>query len=146
MQVRVIEDAGVEETLDELERLHDVRTDVEARMFVLAAHFADLHPSEALPVSRRVLAGMERSVRVGGDGTPRISEFACSELGCRLQMSPGSARRYVADALDVRHRLPLIWGPGHRPAGADRERPAGRLGDPAPDPRGRRDGGQGDGA
>ena len=48
-------------------------------------------------------------MRVGGVGTPHIAEFACAELGARLQMSPWSARRLVADALDVRHRLPLVW-------------------------------------
>ncbi len=52
---------------------------------------------------------MERAVQVGGAGTPRIAEFAYAELGARMQMGPWSARRYVADALDVRHRLPLIW-------------------------------------
>ena len=61
------------------------------------------------PVSRRVLPGMERAVRVGGVGTPRVAEFAYAELGARLEMRPWSARRLVADALDVRHRLPLIW-------------------------------------
>src|SRR3954469_3156394 len=113
MQVRAIEDSGVVETLDDLERLHAARTDAEARMFVLAAHFADLHSGAGLQGSgrgsRRVLPGLERSVQVGGEGAPRIGEFACSELGCRLQMSPVSARRYLADAVDVRHRLPLIW-------------------------------------
>src|SRR4051794_36379544 len=117
MQARAIEDSGVVETLDDLERLHAARTDAEARMFVLAAHFADLHSGAGLPVSlhgsgrgsRRGLPRLERAVQVGGEGTPRIGEFACSELGCRLQMSPVSARRYLADAVDVRHRLPLIW-------------------------------------
>src|SRR4029079_2056683 len=41
-------------------------------------------------------------------GTPVVAEFAFAELGARMQMSPFSARRLVADALDVRHRLPLI--------------------------------------
>ena len=59
--------------------------------------------------SRRVLPGMERAVRVGGVGTPRVAELAWAELGARLQISPWSARRLVADALDVRHRLPLVW-------------------------------------
>ena len=52
---------------------------------------------------------MERAVQVGGAGTPRIAEFAYAELGARMQMGPWSAKRYVADALDVRHRLPLVW-------------------------------------
>ena len=48
-------------------------------------------------------------MRVGGLGTPSVAEFAWAELGARLQVSPWSARQLVADALDVRHRLPLIW-------------------------------------
>jgi hypothetical protein len=53
--------------------------------------------------------GTERAVRVGGPGTPEMAEFACAELGARLQLSPWSARRLIADALDARHRLPAIW-------------------------------------
>ncbi len=56
-----------------------------------------------------MLPGLERAVRVGGVGTPPVAEFAWAELGARLQISPWSARQLVADALDVRHRLPLIW-------------------------------------
>ncbi len=48
-------------------------------------------------------------MQVGGAGTPAVAEFSFAELGARMQMSPFSARRLVADALDVRHRLPLIW-------------------------------------
>ncbi len=52
---------------------------------------------------------MERQVRLGGVGTPWVAEFAYAELGARMGMGTWSARRFVADALDVRHRLPLIW-------------------------------------
>ena len=48
-------------------------------------------------------------MQVGGPGTPHVAEFAWAELGARMQISPWSARRLVADALDMRHRLPLIW-------------------------------------
>ena len=53
--------------------------------------------------------GRERSVRLGGEGTPRVAEFACVELGARVQLGAWSARNLIADALDVRHRLPSIW-------------------------------------
>jgi hypothetical protein len=42
-------------------------------------------------------------------GTPEVAEFAAAELGARMRMGSWSARCYLADALDVRHRLPLIW-------------------------------------
>ena len=102
---------SVVDTLDAVSRLHAVRADADAGLFELAAHFADLHAGESLATTgpSAVLPGLERSVRVGGVGTPEVAEFAFAELGPRMQMSPFSARRLVADALDVRHRLPLIW-------------------------------------
>ena len=102
---------GVVDTLDAVSRLHAVRTDADAGLFELAAHFADQHAGESLATthSSAILPGLERSVQVGGAGTPVVAEFAFAELGARMQMSPFSARRLVADALDVRHRLPLIW-------------------------------------
>ena len=44
-----------------------------------------------------------------GTGTPTVADFAPAELGCVLRISDGSAARLIADALDLRHRLRLIW-------------------------------------
>ena len=108
-----VDQEGVVVTLDEVELLHGHRVEIEARLFELAARFADLHPGHGLPAagstSSRVLPGTERVVRLGGVGTPWVAEFAYAELGARMGMGTWAARRYVADALDVRHRLPLIW-------------------------------------
>ena len=79
----------------------------ETRRLQIAAHWADLHPGEAVPVSR--LPGTEHPVRLGGEATPTIGDFAAAELGCALRISDGSAARLIADALDLRHRLRLIW-------------------------------------
>jgi hypothetical protein len=79
----------------------------ETRRLQIAAHWADLHPGEAVTESR--LPGTERPVRLGGDGTPAVGDFAAAELGCALRMSDGSAARLIADPLDLRHRLPLVW-------------------------------------
>jgi hypothetical protein len=38
-----------------------------------------------------------------------VLEFAASELGARMETSYGSARALMADALDIRHRLPQLW-------------------------------------
>jgi hypothetical protein len=125
MQARGNDAAGVDDdsgdvvaTLDEVELLQGHRVEIEARLFELAARFADLHPGHGLPdsaqVSVRVLPGTERAVRLGGAGTPWVAEFAYAELGARMGMGTWAARRYVADALDVRHRLPLIWERLHR--------------------------------
>jgi Domain of unknown function (DUF222) len=82
------------------------RADVD--QIVLAAQWADLHgaldcaPSPALP-------GAEQSVLVGGVGTPSVAEFAPAELGAVLGVSTYAATALVADALDLRHRLPRLW-------------------------------------
>ena len=82
----------------------------EARRLQIAAHWADLHPGEGVVESR--LPGTEHPIRLGGDGTPTVGDFAAAELGCALRMSDGSAARLIGDALDLRHRLPLVWAAG----------------------------------
>ena len=61
-------------------------------------------------LSRRAgLPGAEYPVRLGGNGTPTVGDFAPAELGCVLRISDGAADRLIGDALDLRHRLPEIW-------------------------------------
>ena len=79
----------------------------ETRRLQIAAHWADLHSGDSVAESR--LPGTEHPVRPGGEGTPTIGDFAAAELGCVLRISEGSAARLIADALDLRHRLPVIW-------------------------------------
>jgi hypothetical protein len=79
----------------------------ETRRLQIAAHWADLHPGDAVPQDR--LPGREHPVRLGGEGTPTVADFAPAELGCVLRISDGSACRLIGDALDLRHRLRLTW-------------------------------------
>jgi hypothetical protein len=79
----------------------------ETRRLRIAAHWADIHPGDAVRESR--LPGGERPVQLGGDGTPTVAGFCPAELGCVLRISDGSASRLIADALDLRHRLRSIW-------------------------------------
>jgi hypothetical protein len=79
----------------------------ETRRLQIAAHWADLHPGEAVTEGR--LPGTEHPVQLGGAGTPTVGGFAAAELGCVLRLSDGSAARLIGDALDLRHRLRLIW-------------------------------------
>ncbi len=48
--------------------------------------------------------------RLGGPGTPAVAEFAVEQLAARLAVSTGSAMGLVADALDLAHRHPVLWG------------------------------------
>jgi hypothetical protein len=79
----------------------------ETRRLQIAGHWAGLHPGDAVPESR--LPGTEHPIQLGGDGTPTVGDFAAAELGCVLRISDGAACRLIGDALDLRHRLRLIW-------------------------------------
>jgi Domain of unknown function (DUF222) len=80
---------------------------IQGRRLELAAHWADLHA--VLPRPGLTTPGVERLVRLGGDGTPQVGEFAPAELGAVLGVTDHAAGTLVADALDLRHRLPTLW-------------------------------------
>src|SRR5688500_1705019 len=52
---------------------------------------------------------VERACMFGGPGTPWVSEFCVTELGALQGTGPMAARSLVADALDLRYRLPMLW-------------------------------------
>ena len=86
----------------------------EVELLATAAHYADLHAALEGPAARaaetgRVLPGAEQLMRLGGPGTPEVAEFAPAELGGALGVSDGAAAALIGDALDLRHRLPLLW-------------------------------------
>ena len=94
-------------TLAAVERGLRVKRAADARLLELAAHWADQHPEAALQGTGD--RGSERAVRLGGEGTPLVCEFAPAELGVSLEIHPLAARNLIADALDLRHRLPGLW-------------------------------------
>ncbi len=77
----------------------------EAEVLQLAAHWADLHAPDPRTSGMRA----ERSTRFGGDGTPEVGEFAPAELGPEVGLSLYQSQALIADALDLRHRLPRVW-------------------------------------
>lgn len=100
--------ADAEVTLVELTRL-------DGRLLTLAGHWADLHAPDSLPApvdaweaGRRRL-NSDYGIRPGGEGTPEILASCPAELGLVLQTSAGGAKHLIADALDLRHRLPQLW-------------------------------------
>jgi len=113
--MRPIEERDVAETLDACESAWLAQVEAGCEIFVSAAHFAHLSNGEDLPTRVRrsreggVLPGTERQVRLGGEGTPKVAEFAAAELGARLRMGTRGARALIADALDAEHRLPRLW-------------------------------------
>ena len=68
--------------------------------------WADLHGY----VGDELRPGGDRSVELGGVGTPEVSELCWAELAVARQAGVIATRNLAADALDLRHRLPLLLG------------------------------------
>ncbi|QYJ05128.1 hypothetical protein KUV85_05425 [Nocardioides panacisoli] len=99
------------EVLASIERRVRVRrrNDVAELTDVLA--WADAHSGDprdqpgAVPASH----GGPRLVTVGGEGTPAVVDLCCAELAIARQAGVVATEHVMADALDLRHRLPLTW-------------------------------------
>lgn len=79
----------------------------ECRALVLAAAWADAHAID--PDGHEHEPLVPRACAWGGEGTPEVSEFCAAELGALQGTGLGSARMLIADALDLRYRLPRLW-------------------------------------
>jgi hypothetical protein len=96
-------------TLSLVGRAHRLVLEQECKLVQLAAHWADLHHPDGQAPAEKTLPGAEQGRQLGGDGTPEVLEFAAAELGAAMEIGMGSARALMADALDLRHRLPELW-------------------------------------
>ena len=126
------DDLTVAECADALAASVEAVRRAEVQRLLLAVHWADVHPpkrdaprdrqpeSDADPgrgcevrttpareVGRRRHG--EAAVRLGGEGTPEVAEFAAVELGMLLQSTTFMATSLMRDALELRHRLPQTW-------------------------------------
>ncbi len=68
---------------------------------------------------------------LGGEGTPGVAPFVAEELGAAMGISTQSAMALMADALDLRHRFPLLWAKVEDLATSRRGRPVGSPPTPA---------------
>jgi hypothetical protein len=96
-------------TLSLVTRARRMVLQTECQLIELAAHWSDLHHPDSQALIERTLPGAEQGRQLGGEATPQVLEFAAAELGASMQTSIGSARALMADALDLRHRLPELW-------------------------------------
>ena len=81
----------------------------EAEQLVLATQWADLHAPEFVADCESLAPGAEGVKRLGGDGCPEMSEFAGAELAVYLGRTTASGEALIADAVNLRHRHPLLW-------------------------------------
>ena len=86
---------------------HDELLRAECRVLELAALWADAYGRDAQTEDWSPL--VERATFFGGAGTPAVDEFCVDELAALTGTGHLSAQVLIADALDLRHRLPLLW-------------------------------------
>ncbi len=80
---------------------------LECEQLRLAAHWIDLHAVESeVPAA---VPGGERTVRVGGDGTPLVPEFAAAEFAALQDLHPQAGATLLRKVANLRDRHPLLW-------------------------------------
>ena len=101
-------DLSGSDLLDRVDVLHQRQLRTEVELLKLVAEFARQHGEGTVDPATARLPGRERAVRLGGEGTPLVAEFAPSVLAARLQLSAYAGGQLVADVLDIEHRLPRL--------------------------------------
>jgi hypothetical protein len=90
-----------------IEQNHAELLAAECRMLQLACAWADIHYLDSSSDEYQPL--IQRACAWGGEGTPEVSEHCAAELGALQGTGIMAARALIADALDLRYRLPRLW-------------------------------------
>jgi Domain of unknown function (DUF222) len=99
---------GVGQLAGLIEQNHAELMSRECRMLQLACAWADAHYLDSRSDEYQPL--IKRACAWGGEGTPEVSEYCAAELGALQGTGIMAARALIADALDLRYRLPRLWG------------------------------------
>jgi hypothetical protein len=109
-EVEYLDAAGVLEAAAEAELAERRAALLKLR---LAHQWAVLHPATtATGVATHggpALDVLTHDESLGGDGTPAVAAFTPETFALRLGITPAAGAQLIGDALDLRHRLPLLW-------------------------------------
>jgi hypothetical protein len=100
--------AGAAQLAGLIEQNHAELKAAECQMLQLACAWADAHYLDSGSDEYSPL--IQRACAWGGEGTPEVSEYCAAELGALQGTGIAAARALIADALDLRYRLPRLWG------------------------------------
>ncbi len=82
----------------------------EADVLVAAAVWAEQHPPESIHhTATWVSGGGDTGLPLAGAGAPLVAEFCIAELAVALGMSTDAGRALLAEAVELKHRLPRTW-------------------------------------
>ena len=83
----------------------------EADVLLAAVTWADQHPPESIDdAATWFAAGIgDTGLPLAGPGAPLVAEFCIPELALALGLSTDSGRNLIADAVELKYRLPRTW-------------------------------------
>jgi hypothetical protein len=111
---RVADDLTAAQVLSAIRERKATEEQAAADQLVLAAAWADLHPPESIhDAAAFAVPGCEHEEPIAGEGAPLVAEFCVAELGGVLGISSTAAKKLIGHALELRHRLPRLWGQVH---------------------------------
>ncbi|SEC65948.1 protein of unknown function [Nocardioides exalbidus] len=109
-----VDDLTASALLASIRSERDTENAAAARQLDLAARWADLHPPESIHLAAAFTTpGSEHEEPIAGEGCPLVAEFCVAELGAVLGTSTTAAKKLIGHALELRHRLPRMWGQVH---------------------------------
>jgi len=84
---------------------------LEVRKLELLLAWADLHSGDpqAEPGAVPIRFGGPRLINLGGEGSPQVCDLALLEIAIARHEGVMTTRNALADAFDLRHRLPAVW-------------------------------------
>ncbi|HWU23968.1 MAG TPA: hypothetical protein VN088_20695 [Nocardioides sp.] len=106
--IHLLDQAGVLAAAESVVRARR-QADLDELRVVL--HWADLHAGDPQdePDAVPIRYGGDRLIALGGDGTPKVAELCWAELAVARRAGVIATRNLAGDALDLRHRLPLLF-------------------------------------
>ncbi len=82
----------------------------EADVLYAAVTWAEQHPPESIDEAATwVCGGGDTGLPLAGPGAPLVAEFCIAEFAAAIGRSTDSGRALIADALELKYRLPRLW-------------------------------------
>ena len=106
----VLEGLSEAEVLDYADACAETARQAEVELLRVAYQFAVLNDPDRIDPDEAAKPGREKARRFGGEGVAEVAEFAAASLGARIGRTTYAAGQLIADAQDLRHRHPVLWG------------------------------------
>ena len=83
----------------------------EADLLQAAVAWAAMHSVDSIEEAETLIEAAfgDSGMPLAGEGAPWVAEFAVTEFAAAIGLSTDAGKRYVGQALELRHRLPRVW-------------------------------------